>query len=163
MSKLDYPQEPCYCGSTNFWYTHGNWVCMKCHPPIKGDKEELIARAMLANWKLYLAWFKYKQLEKTDPAYEATLDQFRDGTKRATELSRQLKERGLTECLYIEDGKKLKKCNVIPNLYEQAPTIENFFCHCCPNEYWFERELFDIEKKKNPELFGNDTDFKRVS
>lgn len=149
-TKLDYPKMPCHvCKGDRFWYRGKDWLCMRCTPPPKDSKEELIARAMVANHKMYLAWYDYMQYRKSDPGYEEMRRQFHEGTEKAVALGRQLKERGITDCLYIQDGKKLKKCNIFPNLYTSEPTIENFFCHCCPNDYWIEQELFDYDDKMN--------------
>lgn len=149
MSLLDYPKEACpACKNSDWYYRNGPpgwWECIKCHAP--GDPVELLkARAILANRKLYLAWFQL-----TDGAggqlNEEGKDIYAEATQRARDIARQLKELSKTECLYIENGKKLKKCNVMPVLTDK-PSWNGFFCHCCPNDYWWEKELFELDEEK---------------
>lgn len=159
-TKVDYPRIPCSnCNSLDWWWRDSNWVCMKCHPPVEGSKEELIARAMTANWKLYKGWFGLDKYKKGTPAYTEAMAHFRDATRRAQDLARDLKSRGITECLYVENGQKLKKCGVYPDLYARELTLENFFCHCCPNDYFWEMELFDTQKKRHPEILEGQDKF----
>lgn len=153
---LDFPKLTCQACKKEDWYYRpagnsfptGEWICLRCHPP--GDKVMLLkARTMLANRKLYLAWFALTG------GVGGVLDEegkevYNEGCQRARALAQELKEAGSTDCLYIENGKKLKKCNVMPSITSK-PSWDGFFCHACPNEYWYVKELLEYDKMVAPE------------
>jgi hypothetical protein len=49
-----------------------------------------------------------------------------------------------TDCPYIENGKKLKRCTFNAGDKE---------CFGCMNDYWWQTELFDNDKAKHPEVY----------
>lgn len=133
----DFPEKPCFvCGSTDWWYQMNvepnQWLCGHCHPaphPIITLK----FRVVKGNQKLYKVWQQIIALggeEKTE-----ALKKYHPALDKLKELNRQLKEAGAIDCLYIENGKKMRKC---------LAQEEKFFCHVCPNNYWWERELSDL-------------------
>ncbi len=151
MSLLDYPKNECpACKKPDWYYRQGEWSCLHCHSP--GDPVELLkARAVLANRKLYLTWFQLTGGAGGQLDEEGKLA-YAEASQRARDIARQLKEVNKTECLYIENGKKLKKCNVMPVLTSK-PHWNGFFCHCCPNDFWWEKELMELDRIAAPEVY----------
>jgi hypothetical protein len=66
--------------------------------------------------------------------------EFIDGMKRLTNLGKQLRLID-NSCLYIENKKKMKPC--LTKSFSKE--IE---CYTCVNDYWWEQELFDVEKRR---------------
>lgn len=165
MSILDYPKDPCHiCKGTNFEYEgNDHWRCIRCSPiPETDHKRVSRARAVIANWKIYNLWILLNNTAKDDENYKGYLDTFKEAVARAKEIERAMKSIvNNTDCLYIEHGQKLKKCNVFPQFHIE-PSPELMFCHACPNNYWWEKELFTAEQKKNPELLGDEKGFKHM-
>lgn len=136
----DFPDKPCLCGSTDWWYRMpepgpGEWLCGRCHPaphPIITLK----FRVIKGNYKLYKVWQQIITLEGEEKA--EALKKLHPALDKLKGLNRQLKEAGATDCLYIENGKKLRKC---------LGQEEKFFCHVCPNDYWFDKELMSLGRK----------------
>lgn len=168
MGLLEYPKAPCQaCQKPDFWYQgNSNWVCMNCHAPVGDPKIFLVHRARLANRKLYLAWHQLyvrpdeKQVEALKGVPMAQVmevvkeetEMYKAACARAHDIGEQLKAQGFTDCLYIENGKKLKPCNVMPTLTSK-PSWAGFFCHSCPNDYWPEKEILDYDRKMLPEAW----------
>jgi len=129
-----FPPDPCpVCKSTDWWFNGTSWVCGRCHPP--GDpKIELKFRVIKGNHKLFKA---HQQIIAMGPgeAREKALDQYLAALEVLKDLNRQMKELSMTECLYIQDNKKVRKC---------LSQEEKFFCHVCPNSYWWEKELMEL-------------------
>ena len=160
MGLLDYPKLPCpNCRSTKWWYmqtNHGNdWRCLNCQQP-NDPIEKLKARAVLANRLLYLAWFEINEKGSEFDIVEGRLvwnpelkAQYEDGCTRAKQIAQELKDAGMKDCLYIEGGKKLKICNVMP-VHTSTPSWDGFFCHACPNDYWYVKELMEYDSKLPP-------------
>lgn len=157
MGLQDYPKLPCpNCRNNKWWYhqtNHGNsWLCMQCQSPV--DPIDLLkARAILANRLLYLAWFEiYGRGAEVIINGKITFDpemaaQYKEGEARAKKIAEELKAAGVKDCLYIENGKKLKICNVMPTR-TSTPSWDGFFCHACPNDYWFIKELMEFDQNK---------------
>lgn len=134
----DFPEKPCtMCGSTDWWYRmdHGpaEWLCGKCHPadPLTALK----FRVIKGNHKLYKAWRQIRGLSGEEK--EKAFEKYFPALEKLKDLNRELKARSATECLYIEDSKKVRKC---------LGQEEEFFCHVCPNSYWFDKELMELGK-----------------
>jgi hypothetical protein len=147
MSLLDYPEKTCpMCGGDLFWYSviepsyHGpsEWLCGSCRPPTT-EGSLLVMRIMRGNVILTKARAEIKTIEDK----EEKLAQFKlwgEALDKIGALGKTLKNIS-TDCLYIEKGKKLKSC-IAP--FDDRNWIE---CQTCPNDYWWERELFDKEQK----------------
>ena len=137
MSILDYPEQECFsCHGNTWWYTTTNpayrgpaeWKCGNCFPPTD-EQTKLKMRVIKGTYLLN----KIRYLPDTNK------EDWIDGVTRLTGLVNQLNS---NKCLYIEDGKKLKKCTPLP-FGEQG--LE---CFACRNEYWIYQELADIAKMK---------------
>jgi hypothetical protein len=136
----NFPDYPCpACHSTDWWYNGTSWLCGRCHPA-----DELVAlkfRVIKGNEKLFKV---YKQITAMGlgPERDKALAQYRPAIEKLKALAKELKDRGETACLYIEDGKKVRKC-----LCQE----EEFFCHACPNDYWPDKELMELDRAKYPD------------
>jgi hypothetical protein len=148
VSLLDYPQDKCSCGSTTWWFSGiepgykgpPTWNCGKCHPP-PTRVGELKMRIIHANYVLSKA-----RLEIFKMPEEQEREAFRkwgEAVNRASALNKELKLLS-TDCLYIVNGKKIKKC---------FPPQSEIECFGCPNDYWMEQEIFDTDKKNHPEEY----------
>jgi hypothetical protein len=134
MTILDYPEEECtICHGNTWWYSKldpnykgpATWVCGECHPPAGEifNKMRIIKGTYLLNKMRHL-------LEKED---------LLEGIALIKELWTGISK---TDCLYIEDGKKLKKC--VPEHNNQV----GLECFACPNNYWWEVELWEPHNHK---------------
>lgn len=144
----EYPSVPCPgCGKYIFWYRepspdkrwkYGNqvgpngWVCSTCSPapdPSIMLKSRILRGNVLIN-KIYTVI-----RATTDPEeHKKLVENMVQATERMRDLMREFKNYS-TDCLYIEGGKKLKKC------------LTGFTCYGCPNSYWPEREMMLRGKK----------------
>ena len=68
--------------------------------------------------------------------HKIPLKDFKAGVKLLEDLWSQVESK---ECLYIENGKKLKHC--IPEFHKE----QGIECLACRNDYWWQAEL-DIEQ-----------------
>jgi len=147
MSLLDYPEKTCpMCGGNLWWYSTispdyqgpPEWICGACKPPAT-EKAKLVMRIMRANVVLSKARAEISTIEDK----EERVAQFKlwgESVNKIQEIGRGLKNIS-TDCLYIEKGKKLKKC-LLP--FDEKGYVE---CFSCPSNYWWERELFDKEER----------------
>lgn len=150
-----YPESKCpACGGDTWWCAtldkgyHGEpaWLCGSCHPPAT-EEIKLLMRIVKGNHVLSKANYEIAKIQ--DPALEANARvQWGQALQKLTELGKELKKISMNvECPYIEKSKKMKGCILVhPNVVE---------CHCCPatSNYWWEQELFDLDKKKHPEVW----------
>lgn len=140
---MEKPTKPCWnCGSTDFWLTpDGHWLCGRCHPnpnpgsnPGEGHALEALAlrdRVIKGNEKLFLAWQQIRELPSGER--ECQLDQWNEAQEKLHNLCLELKAKGYHDCLYIENGKKIRSCLSEPG---------GWWCQVCPSSipYW-EQEL----------------------
>ena len=132
MTVLDYPEQTCPMCKGNAWnYLGGTWICGRCHPPVdqKGILRMRLIRGHVVLNKTRLEWMGMTGQER-----KAASTQWYDAIEVLHGLVRELKIYDTT-CLYIENGKKLKKC--IPKM---GHGIE---CFACPNDYFWSVEIFD--------------------
>jgi len=139
MSIVDYPTKECYvCKGSTWWFRagtgFGEWVCGICFPP-PTELETLKMRIRKGNYLwTQVRWYSDESIN--EPRIIEMMN-------RLTALGKQLKTLS-TDCLYFENKKKMKKCMTHPGQLE---------CFTCPNDYWFQTELFDIDKKNFPEAY----------
>ena len=134
-----FPANPCRaCKSTDWWFNGVTWVCGRCHP--SGDpKIELKFRVIKGNHKLFKV---HRQIIGIGPgeARQKALDQYLAALEVLKDLNRRMKELSMTECLYIQDSKKVRKC---------LSQEEKFFCHVCCNDWWWEKEMAELGRRKD--------------
>lgn len=155
------PNKSCYvCGSSTWWQRpDGGWLCGRCHPnpnpgpgPIPGAEmlpasqpnggeysSEVLAlrdRVKLGNEKLNDAWEQIRGMAHDTEEWKELLEQWHQANKKLSLLCSELKARGYTDCLYIENRKKTKKC-LLPG--------DDIGCRVCPSsrKYW-EKELMEL-------------------
>ena len=149
-----FPVNKCsVCGHYDWWYRHkeawqtssfldpGEWICGICHPS-PDPLVKLKYRVIKGNYKLNVALNRIKGMvgeERTK-----ALEKFLDGQIKLKTLNEELKLKGATDCLYIENGKKTQKCLGDPE----------FTCIVCPNNYWWEKELMELDRRENPEVYS---------
>jgi len=140
------PTKPCYaCGLNDWWQRpDGGWNCGRCHPnpnlgsaptlqPNEGKySSEVLAlrdRVILGNEKLNDAWWQICQIDHESQEWKDLVEQWHQANEKLSLLCIELKARGYTDCLYIENGKKIKKC-LSPG--------DDIGCRVCPSRipYW---------------------------
>ena len=140
MTVLDYPEKACpTCGNTMFWYslTEPNytglptWICGTCVPP-PGDITKLKMRVIRGNYILSKRRLEIDNLDDPDQQREER-KAWGEGIDKIQQIGKQLKQL-TTDCIYIEGGKKVKKC------LSGHADIE---CFTCPNDYWWRQEIED--------------------
>lgn len=143
------PTKPCHiCGSSDWWqrsasqWGPGEWLCNRCHPNPNPNPEpapqsegeyspEVLAlrdRVKVGNDKLTKAWLQVLQIG--DPQERAYQDERWYKAKEKLEyLCLELEAKGYEDCLYIEDGRKGRRC-------PQSP--DSSWCWVCPSTkpYW---------------------------
>lgn len=149
---IDKPTKPCYVCGTNDWWQRpdGGWLCGRCHPnPNPGSSptlpsnegkysSEVLAlrdRVIKGNDKLFKAWLGIRDIEDRDEK-KYQLDRWNEAQERLHGLCLELKAKGYNDCLYIENGKKIRSCLSNP---------DGFWCQVCPSRipYW-ERDLMKL-------------------
>jgi len=147
------PTKPCWvCGSNDWWLTpDGQYLCGRCHPnPSPGSapapqsnrdeySSEVLAlrdRVISGNKKLNDAWEQIRGIAHDAEEWKELLEQWHQANEKLSLLCSELKARGYTDCLYIENGKKTKKC---------LPPGDAIGCRVCPSsrKYW-EKELMEL-------------------
>ena len=94
------------------------------------DKEELEAlrnRVKIGNGKLFKAWQQIMEIsDKEEQVFQE--DKWEKARDKLHYLCLELQGRGYEDCLYIEDGKKVRRCP------------ESIECLVCPSKipYWRE-------------------------
>ena len=146
------PTKPCHiCGSDNWWWRpDGSWVCGRCHPnpnldasPVPPVVEEQYSPAVFAlrdrvkvgTEKLFRAWQQIMEIsDKEERGYQE--DKWEKARDKLHYLCMELQVKGYVDCLYIENGKKMRRCLDNP---------DGFWCQVCPSlrPYW-EEELIDL-------------------
>jgi hypothetical protein len=134
----NYPlgKECMVCGHTIWWLRFNKdgqaieWICGTCHP--SPDPLEMVKNRILkGNWVLYVAKKQYFRMPAGSPERAEALVSWMAASDKLKQLSDSLKVANRTDCLYIENHKKVRLC-----LHEPE-------CIVCPNNYWWEKELFD--------------------
>lgn len=159
------PDKPCIACGTNDWWQRqdGGWCCNKCHPnpnKQKGDnggeagrdKEStsleviaLLDRVRTGNDKLWNAWRQIRDIGDKDEK-ERQYDRWHEAKDKLNLLAKELVAKGFRDCLYMENGKKIRGC-----LYNKDNP--EWFCNTCPAQlgkgpsYW-EDELMSLPSPK---------------
>ena len=79
-------------------------------------------RVKLGNDKLFRAWLQIRELAHDQEEWPRQMDQWHEAQGKLHLLCLELKARGYKDCLYIEGGKKTKRCLDNP---------DGFFCLVC--------------------------------
>lgn len=102
-----------------------------------GSKQEelevLKDRVRTGNKKLQIAWDQICKLDHESEQWNKEFQKWHEANEKLSVLCTQLKVRGFTDCLHLDDkGEKIKKCLDHP-----------LGCLCCPSAtpYWT-AELF---------------------
>lgn len=98
-------------------------VLKETHSP---EALALRARVIKGNQKLFQAWLEIRELADDREEWSRQMDKWDQAVKKLILLCTELKLRGYTECLYLEDGKKVKRCLDNP---------DGFWCQVCPSIY----------------------------
>lgn len=145
-----FPEHPCsICKGDDWWFqqkepwhqgaTAEEWICGRCHPsPYPATR--LKYRIIKGNHKLNIALNRIRLMDGEER--EKTLEQFWAAVEKLKALCEELKAIS-ADCLYISNGKKMQRCL----------DDKKFTCTVCPNSYWWEKELFDLDKKLHPEAW----------
>jgi hypothetical protein len=143
MSILEYPEKSCFsCGKNIWWYSgmdktykgpHDQWICGTCTPP----SDPILVLKMRIMRGNYLLTQRRRQIDLLDDPdlQRAERQVWGEGVKNLVKMSQELQD---SSCLYIENGKKVKKC-VIDN----SPGYIECFFHC-RNQYWYKQEIDEI-------------------
>ena len=106
---------------------------------IMGNEEEieaLKARIRQGNLKLNLAWSQLRNITDRQEEWQTQLQKWHLANELLSALCTELKLKGYTECLYLENGKKMRKC-LIPG--------DDIGCRVCPSERaWWSEELMAL-------------------
>ena len=96
------------------------------------ELESLKARIKDGNEKLNIAWQRICELDHTLPQWGEEIEKWHQANEKLSALCSELKVSGFEDCLYIEDGKKTRRCG-----------FSELGCRVCPSRraYW-EEELY---------------------
>lgn len=94
--------------------------------------EELKARIKEGNEKLNKAWHRICELDHSSPQWAEEVERWYQANEKLSMLCTELKLLGYEDCLYIENGKKTRRCG-----------WSDLGCRVCPSKraYW-EEELY---------------------
>ena len=99
-------------------------------------KEELLVRVRNGNEKL-MAYYELIKTEKNNAEWDKMVDNLHAAADRMKRISDFLVFKGFDDCLYIENGKKMRSC-VIGKQHS---------CWVCPSKRnYAEEEMFDGEQ-----------------
>ena len=100
--------------------------------------ETLKNRVKEGNRKLNLAWEAICKLAHQQARWAEEVEKWHEANERLSALCTELKYKGFTDCLYIENGKKTRGC-----------LTEGLGCRVCPSQinYW-EQELMELPAPK---------------
>ena len=152
-----YPERLCStCKKSEWWFRQreadmpatsaipagtGEWVCGNCHP-LADPLIKLKYRIIKGNYKLFIAIEAIAHMEVGEVRDEP-LARYNAAAAKLRELCDELKGKGVTACLYISEGKKMQRCL----------SDNDFRCTVCPNDYWAEKELLEIDQGDYPEEY----------
>lgn len=102
----------------------------------KDKMEELKGRIRTGNDKLSLAWEQIKAMDHASQEWKDALQRWHLATAKLRYLCDQLENLGYTDCLYLEHGKKTKKC---------LPPGDDIGCLVCSsNDPYWEKEFMEL-------------------
>lgn len=155
MNQINqFPEHACpNCKSDDWWFQQkepwnetafvspeGEWLCGRCHPA-PHPTTRLKYRVIKGNYKLNIVLQKIELMDGEER--EKALVQYHAAYEKLKGLCNEMKAQGATECLYISNGKKMQRC--LDDL--------KFTCTVCPNSYWWEKELLELDRNKYPEIW----------
>ena len=105
----------------------------------RGYSPEVLAlrdRIKVGNDKLFKAWLQIRELADDKEEWSRQMDRWNEAQDKLHVLCLELKAKGYVDCLYIENGTKMRRCLDNP---------DGFWCQVCPSlrPYW-EEELIDL-------------------
>ena len=100
------------------------------------ELEALKNRVKAGNLKLNLAWQQLKEMTHNTEEWATQFERWHQANEKLSLLCTELKLKGYEDCLYMENGKKIKKC---------LEPGESLGCRVCPSSraYWAE-ELMSL-------------------
>ena len=106
---------------------------------MKQFSPEIIAlrdRVIRGNEKLNLAWQQLRSIADRTEEWRKQMERWHLANERLSTLCTELKLRGYSDCLYMENGKKTRKC---------LEPGDSLGCRVCPSStpYW-EKEFTEL-------------------
>ena len=106
------------------------------------DLDALKDRVRLGNDKLFQAWLQIRELVDDKEEWARQMDRWQEATEKLHSLCQELKLKGYNDCLYLENGKRVRSCLSNP---------DSFWCQVCPSIYpYWETELMEMPSPKVP-------------
>lgn len=98
-------------------------------------------RVKKGNDKLFQAWLQIRELADKEE-WSRQMDRWSEAGQKLHALCDELKLKGYNDCLYLENGKKVRSCLDNP---------DGFWCQVCPSVYpYWEAELMNLPSPKVP-------------
>ena len=99
-------------------------------------------RVKKGNDKLFQAWLQIRELADDKEEWSRQMDRWQEATEKLHQLCQELKLKGYTDCLYLENGEKMRRCLDNP---------DGFWCQVCPSVYpYWETELMELPSPRVP-------------
>ena len=102
-------------------------------------------RVKSGNDKLFKVWLQIRELADKEE-WSRQMDRWNEAQEKLHSLCQELKLKGYTDCLYLENDKKMRRC---------LDNRDGFWCQVCPSIYpYWETELMELPSPKvaKPEL-----------
>ena len=100
--------------------------------------EALKARIRQGNLKLNLAWSQLKEMTHNTEEWATQFERWHQANEKLSLLCTELKLKGYEDCLYLENGKKVKKC------LEPGESLGCRVCPCGSNKTYWQDELMSL-------------------
>ena len=98
--------------------------------------EALRNRVKAGNEKLIKAWSQLKEMTHNTEEWATQFERWHQANEKLSLLCTELKLKGYEDCLYMENGKKIKKC---------LEPGESLGCRVCPSSYpYWQEELMAL-------------------
>ena len=93
-------------------------------------------RVVRGNEKLNLAWQQLRNIANRTEEWTEQLERWHQANEKLSLLCTELKLRGYSDCLYMENGKKTRKC---------LEPGDDIGCRVCPSSReWWAEELMSL-------------------
>lgn len=109
---------------------------------VKQYNPEVLAlrdRVKKGNDKLFQAWQQIRELAHDTEEWSRQMELWHQAGKKLNSLCTELKLKGYGDCLYLENGKRMKSC---------LDNLDGFWCQVCPSSirYW-DKELMSLGER----------------
>ena len=99
-------------------------------------------RVKKGNDKLFQAWLQIRELADDKEEWSRQMDRWQEATEKLHRLCQELRLKGYTDCLYLENGEKMRRC---------LDNRDGFWCQVCPSIYpYWETELMQLPSPRVP-------------